>query len=857
MRSGASRASSRRGAVVALLCASAVGAGPTSAALAAPKRPDAAYRFDIPAQPLSQALNQLAVRSDREILFSPALTRGKRSPPLGGVFTAEAALERLLAGSGLAIRLEGRSFLVVAAPREAPSETEASAPGRDPMPPPVAMDSVIVTALKRSSLIQQTPISMTVVSGEQLSRLGVVDLEKASPLLPGLKLISTAFGRRLVLRGVYGAGEATTGLYYDETPMTGPVGTTADPGVMAPELALVDVDRIELLRGPQGTLYGSGAMGGALRILFRHPDLSRDSAALGVSASAAAHGEQAGGVTAVLNAVVLPERLAVRVSAYEQHQPGFIDNVRLGLKDVDASRVQGVRLAALWEPAGSPFSAQVSATHQTSHRDDISAWNDTAGPWKTVHAGRAPFDGDIDLVSATLKWRGEAVDLTGVSSWYRWRLTRRQDYSGVLLGERTNAAGCMRLFSLSQACSAGQMSRYSAYVDSVYPAILNQPAELTSEIHELRASSAGGGPLKWTLGAYNEVRGDYIDSQVRHVDPQTGALTEPPVLIGRRDIENHLSQSAVFGELSYAVAPETELTLGARRFDYVKRDRGAVQVANVVSGTWADYAIDARTEERGWSLKALASRRFGPDLFGYVQVSQGFRPGGVNVVPGLPETLAVYRSDRLNNYELGLKAQTAGGRVAANLALYRVEWSDMQYAAQTQNRAFTYVTNIGAARIHGLEVEATAQHMWGWDLAGSLTLTDARLTADQITNTAIGLGLEGDRLPVVPKVAAAASMERRWTLAKGLTGRLRLDGSYAGLARSAFNAENADYLKMGGYALFGLSVGLERDAWTADLAVDNLLDRAGRASAGRNTSGPIEYFGVAPRTVRLSLERRF
>lgn len=840
----------RRGAVLALLCAAVL----DTAAVAAPRRPDGAYRFDIPSQPLSQALNQLALRSDREILFSPSLTQGRRSPALSGTFTAEAALERLLDGSGLTVRLEGRSFLVLPAPRPSTPASAESPP--EPPPQPVAMDSVVVTALKRSSLVQQTPISMTVVSGEQLSRLGVIDLDKASPLLPGLKLISTAFGRRLVLRGVYGAGEATTGLYYDETPMTGPVGTTSDPGVMAPELALVDVDRIELLRGPQGTLYGSGAMGGALRILFKHPDLSDDSALLGVSASGAAHGGQAGGATAALNAVVVPQALAVRLTAYDQRQPGVIDNVRLGLKDVDASRVKGVRLGVLWEP-DDRFSALASATHQSTHRGDISAWNDTAGPWRTVHAGRAPFDGDIDLVAATLKWRGDAVDLTAVSSWYRWKLTRRSDYSGVLLGERTNTAGCMRMFSLSGDCSAAQMTRYTAYVDSVYPAILNQPAELTANIHEIRAASVGEGPLSWTLGAYSEVRGDSIDSQVRHVDPLSGALTEPPVLIGRRDIENHLSQNAVFGEVSYAVAPRTELTLGARRFDYVKRDRGAVQIANVVSGTWADYAIDARTEEQGWSLKALASRQFAPGVFGYAQVSQGFRPGGVNVVPGLPETLAVYRSDRLNNYELGLKAQSDDRRFTANLALYRINWRDMQYAAQTQNRAFTYVTNIGAARIYGLEAEATAQRVAGWDFAGSLTLTDARLTADQLTNTAIGLGLEGDRLPVVPKVTAAASMERRWSLGDDLTGRLRFDGSYAGIARSAFNAGNADYLKMGGYATFGVSLGLEADAWTADLVVDNLLDRAGKGSAARNTSGPVEYFGVAPRTIRLSLERRF
>lgn len=838
---------------MALLCAAAVGAFAPTASLAGQGRPaDATRRFDLPAQPLSQALNQLALRSDREILFSPSLTLGRRSPPLSGSFTAEQALTRLLAGTGLTFRLEGRSFLVVPAPK--PREEPEARPS--PVAPPVDLDGLVVTALKRSSLAQQTPLSMVVVDGEQLARMAMTNIEQAAPMLPGLKLISTAFGRRLVLRGVYGAGEATTGLYYDETPMTGPVGTTADPGVMAPELALVDVDRIELLRGPQGTLYGSGAMGGALRILFKRPDLGGDAGSVGASVASVAHGEQAVSGAAVLNAVAIPNALALRLTAYDQRQPGVIDNIRLGLSDVDGSHVRGARLAVLWEKSPR-LSVLLSGAHQSSHRGDISAWNDTAGPWRTVHAGRAPFDGDIDLASAVVKWRGDAVDLTAVSSWYRWKLVRRSDYSGVLLGERTNAAGCMRMFSLATACGGEQMARYSAYVDSVYPAILYQPADLTAQIHEVRAASVGAGPLRWSLGAYSEVREDYIDSQVRHVDPATGAPVEPPVMIGRRDIENHLTQHAVFGEVSYAVASDTELTIGARRFDYVKRDRGAVQVANVISGTWMDYAIDARSHERGWSLKALASRQIAPGLFGYAQISQGFRPGGVNVVPGLPEALAVYRSDRLDNAELGLKGQSADRRVSLNLALYRARWRDMQYAAQTQNRAFNYVTNIGAARIQGLELEGTAQRVAGWDLAVSLTLTDARLTADQVTNSAIGLGLEGDRLPVVPRVSTAASAERRWALGEGLTGRLRFDGYYAGLARSAFNAGNADYLKMGGYAVFGVSAGLENRAWSADLSIDNLLDRAGRASAARNTSGPIEYFGVTPRTVRLSLERRF
>lgn len=842
----------RRGSVLLLLCAAALGMTAPVAAAGA-RKPPATYRFDIPAQPLSQALNQLAVRSDREILFSPGLTRAHTSPPLVGVFTPEEALKRLLAGSGLTVRIEGRSFLVVPAPRPA-SSVEASA-ATSTSTPSAALDAVVVTALRRSSLAQQTPISMVVVSGEQLSRMGMIDLEKASPLLPGLKLVSTAFGRRLVLRGVYGAGEATTGLYYDETSMTGPVGTTSDPGVMIPELALVDVDRVELLRGPQGTLYGSGAMGGALRILFNHPDLEANGSAVSASLTSASHGGQAGGATGTINAVVIPQALALRLTAYDQRQPGVIDNTRLGLSDVDASRIQGARALVLWSPHAR-FSALFSATHQENHRNDIPAWNDVAGPWRTVHAGRAPFDGKIDLASSTLRWRGDAAEVTAASSWYRWRLTRRSDYSGVLLGERASAASCMRYFSIARACDEPQARGYAAYVDSVYPAILNQPATLTARIHEVRAASSGESALSWTIGVYSEVRRDHIDSQVRHVDPATGALVEPAVLIGRRDIDNRLRQSAVFGEASYAVAPATQLTFGGRWFDYVKRDSGQVQVPNVVSGTWAGYAIDKRTEERGWSLKALASHQLSNGLFAYAQVSQGFRPGGVNVVPGLPNALAVYDSDRLTNYELGMKAQAASRRLTANIALYQIDWRDMQYAAQTQNRAFSYLTNIGASRIRGLEAEVAGRDLGGWDVGGSLTLTDARLTADQVTNAAIGLGRAGDRLPTVPRLAASGSAERRWAVGSA-EASLRLDASYAGTARSAFNPDNPDYLRMGGYAVFGITAGVKAGTWRADLTVDNLLDKAGRASAARNTSGPIEYFGVAPRTLRLQVERRF
>jgi iron complex outermembrane receptor protein len=267
-------------------------------------------------------------------------------------------------------------------------------------------------------------------------------------------------------------------------------------------------------------------------------------------------------------------------------------------------------------------------------------------------------------------------------------------------------------------------------------------------------------------------------------------------------------------------------------------------------------AIDARTPERGWSLKALASQQIAPNVFGYVQISQGFRPGGVNVVPGLADNLALYRSDRLTNYEIGLKHQSPERRFTTNLAVYQIDWRDMQYSAQTQNRAFSFLTNIGASRIRGSKPSSPRVAVGVGTLA-SATFTDARLTADQITNSAIGLGLKGDRLPMVPRFSTAGRWSARWTLTSRSKVVLRLDAAYTGTSRSAFNPENPDYLKMGGYATFGASFGLEHASWRGDLAIDNLLDRAGRASARATPPARSTITACPPRTLRLTLERGF
>ena len=224
--------------------------------------------------PLDRALTTFSAQSDRDILFTPGVVAGLRSRAVSGRLDSTQALTGLLQGSGLTWRDFQGHFLIERAPSAKGGEVVADVEG------------VVVTALRRPTLEQLTPMSMRALSGDELRRAGAATFEDAVAMLPGLTQTSTGVGRsRLSLRGVYGSGEATTALYYDDVPVTGPSGTTADPGGSFPEFLLVDVQQIELLRGPQGTLYGASAMGGAFKVMFNRPDLATSSVTLEAEAS--------------------------------------------------------------------------------------------------------------------------------------------------------------------------------------------------------------------------------------------------------------------------------------------------------------------------------------------------------------------------------------------------------------------------------------------------------------------------------------------------------------------------------------------------------------------------------------------
>lgn len=819
---------------VLVACVAGVLSSPASAA-------DARRSFSIPGGlPLERALTTFSSQSDRDILFTPALVAGLRGREVTGRMETGAALTELLRGSGLGWReFQGR-YLVERAQLATPEIT-------------ADLEGVVVTALRRPTLDRLTPMSMRALPGEELTRAGAVTFQQASALLPGLTLTNTGTGRnRFSLRGVYGSGEATTALYYDDIPVTGPSGTTADPGGSSPELLLVDVERLELLRGPQGTLYGASAMGGALKVVFNRPDLAKQGGS--VSGEVFGNAGQLGGAqTLVINQPLARDRLGVRLAAYRRVEPAYVDNARLGLRDVNGGEVWGARLGlgAQFTP---DLQLNVSAVYQDGREEDGGAGARGAQPNLSRNYVRAPYDSRMAMLDGALVWRFSGMRLSATAGAYDWESTRRIDYTATLLAERRSPEGCRRYLATSAVCTADQLDAYSAYVDSRTPGLLHQPIGLRAQVQDLRLQSDAAGFAAWTVGLFREVRSDTIDSQVLVADPATGLPRVEAGFTGRRIVDSRLSQRAAYGEVTLGADRDTSLVLGARRFEYDKRTVGEALVVNVISNT-TEANFRTAVGESGWSVKVLASHRFGDQAMGYAQASQGFRPGGINTVPGLPPEIAAYRADSLWNYEAGLKSAWLNGRLAFNAALYRIDWSDMQYAANSSNGAFAFVTNLGRARIQGLEADASFAFNAAWKGGANLSVTDAVLTADQATSEAVGLGSAGDRIPAIPRLAGYAWLEHRRDLTGGMELLLRADGAYVGASHSTFDPAAANDVNMGEYWLWNARAVLRSAAWSLAVYAENLTDVEGISFA--TTGREPQVFAPRPRRLGMSISYDF
>jgi iron complex outermembrane recepter protein len=817
----------------------AVPAGLATSAESAP------HMVTLPAGPLDKALAGLAAETQEQILFDPALLGGRSAPPLHGRYEPGQAIDRLLSGSGLVARRLSAGVLVIEA---APHAARPDPFVRDSaIPPP----NIIVTALKRPTRLGNTAVSMDALPGTVLATLGVSSLRAASTLAPSLMLSAVApLQQRLALRGVSGAGESTVGVYYGETPISGPSGTTFDPGAFTPDIDLIDIERIEVLRGPQGTLYGASSMGGTLRILFAQPDLTRWAAHGETGVDAVEGGGTGGRIQAMVNAPLVPDVLAVRVVGQHRTAGGYIQNAALGLSNLGRVERDAARIAVALVPADA-VKLTATALYQDTEIDDSNAWSPALGRYQTAQPVRTPAGGRLQLYNLLLHTDLGFAQLAATASYYRWDIVKETNFTSVLEQQRGDASACRRLADLSadQACTGAQRAAFEAYLDSQLPSILYQPMRVSSRSAEFRLNSTSGSAWEWTTGFFAERRSDAADSYAARADPVTGNLIRPFAVTGLRLVQTELSQQAFFLDVSRRLTDRLTASAGGRYFRYRRSATGSVPVPNILTGTGdLDALRYDRTQSGGNARLSLAYRLADGNLV-YGIAAQGFRPGGVNITPGLTAEERSYGADRLWSYEIGFKSRRIGDVARLTAAAYRIDWTNVIFPASSANGAFRYNTNLGKVRINGFEggimleagrVRAIAQ----------FSFTDARLAADQPALPTGDFGHKGDRLPDIPRFVYSAVIEGEWaafgrrgTIGANLVGN---SGSW-----TSFNPAMSYFERTSSRRTADFYASLILGRSRVSVSVSNLFDAVAplRSSASAFATGQI--YSTDPRTYSL------
>ncbi len=742
--------------------------------------------FSIRPQPRPAALMALARQAGLSLGFTPD-ARCAGVAGVTGRMSVEAALARLLAGSAcVARRPDARTIVIRGAP-VAPPASEPPPPARAP----VGLDELVVTADKTEQLLSQSPAGLTAATGADLARAGVSDLRDLSLIAAGVTVTNLGPGRdKVIFRGLSdgpltGHTQSTVGLYLGDLRLT--------YNAPDPDLPLADVARVEVLRGPQGSLYGAGSIGGVLQIVPNAPDPSVRSGRLEATLADQAHGAASYELQGVFNQPLAGGAAAVRAVAWAGQSGGVIDDTARGLRDIDRTRRRGLRAALLWR-VSPDIDLDALVINQNIDTRDAPYADPATGPLARASAVAQPHDNDFLAAALGARWS---------PPWGRFTVT---------LGALDHDVGTTYDAVAAPPALAAPGARPSAFADR---------NEIRALVAEGRATSAGPGRWQWKVGLFASVGDQRLEGRLDTVEGAPGYAEV------RRD---RLREAAAFGEVSYDLTRRLTLTAGGRLFQSRLRTRSEITLGAPVR------AFRGATRFNGFAPRFVLAYRPRSGLTLYAQAAEGYRAPGFNTSgppgqafgePGGRQPLRRYAGDELWNYEAGGRWQAPELGVALRLAAFRADWTDVQ-ADVLLPSGLPFTANLGDGRSRGVEAEATWRH-GPFELTGNIVREDPELR-----RAAPGLPERDDTgLPGVPKLSYAASAAwaapvggDAWTLS------LRASYAYVGRSRLAFDAATAP--GMGGYGDVRLSAALSGPRLSARVFADNLLNRRGDTLAFGN-----------------------
>ena len=692
-----------------------------------------------------------------------------------------------------------------------------------------ALEEIVVTARKRSENLQDVPESILAISQEAIARSGLQTMDDYARKVPSLTYVARGPGaNKIVFRGVTEAGTAfftdsSAALYLDEQPLTQPL--------LTPEPRLVDIERIEALSGPQGTLYGGSAQSGTLRIVTNKADPSAFAANVSASVTSGSTSDTSYDISGMVNLPLVRDKLALRLVGFSAEDGGFIDNV-LGLSPAgtfdNASFVEE-NVAGDAQYRGGRASLRWDANERLSVTGSV-VFQDLESSGNTEHMPERV--GDLQQVRFVEEFRED--------QWTQLGLTLEADLGFADLVSATSYFTREILYQLDN-------TEYVAYLRSFYygsyyveyafgpdPVGLGwlNPQDTRRFSQELRLSHEGE-KWAWIGGLFYERFDDHWDFQSRIEDYEsTLSFQHWYAYYGAQpgttnnafwNSNNHTQteQYAAFGELTYQGIEDWNFTVGARWFDH-ERDRRYI-VARPHGRV--EQNLNPIQSENDVTLKFSASYHIDDDKMVYGLYSEGFRNGGRNTVrPGavLP---APYGPDFLQNYELGLKSQWADGRLRANVTAFHMVWEDYQLGVVDPGPLFaTMIINVGDAEIDGVELDLLAMPVDGLEFGLNAMVLNAETTSD---NDLIGVD-SGARLPISPELKVSSSLQYTFpNMFFGGNPYARIQYSYYGDSLNGVECNTPDCDVPDGQPSYNISdvkLGIEAEAWEVNVYLNNLTD---------------------------------
>jgi iron complex outermembrane recepter protein len=748
-----------------------------------------------------------------------------------------------------------------------------SAAQSTPQPKETGLEEIVVTAEKRDSTVQKTPISMTAISEAEMQARGLEDFRSIAQETPGISMKTSGPGQtEFEMRGLDATGgfSPTVGFYIDDAPLTAPAQAAQGKVVVDPDL--YDLNRVEVLRGPQGTLYGAGSMGGTIKLVTNAPQLNTFS----VSAQSKESGTDGGGFnyggSAMMNLPITQDVAAIRFVGTYKYTSGWIDRVvanpfpletnggltrgnvlaapvQARYSDVNWEELEGGRVSLLLK-LGDDLTIQAGLMHQKISTGGPFTIDDPPG---NVLAHYQPFDiaepleDNFTLYTLTVKYHFDGADLTSATA--KWN---RHDEQTQDISETIQSLLGLPSFYIPEGAGPGSQEETD---------FSDQASE------ELRLASNGDGRFQWIGGLF------FSDFNSNTTSLSNYAGLEP--IFGTSDLISvgepiNVTQRALFGETSYKLTDQLKATVGLRYFSYSSTEETINSGIASIAGGPGTVLEFGRADDKGFNPKVNFAYTVNDDVLLYTTAAKGFRPGGPNspvplsgpaqclTGPGNLQSLGLnaapnqFNPDSVWSYEIGEKARALGNTFQINSDIYYESWNNVQQLVDP-SCGFGFTANAGSATVYGSEIEITASLSPSWMVTESVGLTHATFNDTVLaTNT-----VKGQKLLDVPDVTDNTSVIYSTPVSAAYNFSVRGTYTYVGPMQDITYVRN----DLPGYSLVNARAGVTSDRFSAFLFCDNVTNKL--AILTNNVAQTVNIPSVnrwvtnQPRTIGVDFQIRY